>query len=168
MQGWNDQQQPHQHGKSDGGIVQVPWLPQDVEFLGLAGTGTLSMWSGNNKKSHFSSRCTIQSNWDISLFSSSWLYFCISMKSRVCSSLWKVKSKSQRDLLSHRHFTCLVRKHRVQLSSKLPAKHWSRRRMKPSTGSHLPPEAVKDTHSCWLHCLTAAMPDSFTTPGSSE
>lgn len=100
MQGWNDQQQPHQHGKSDGGVVQVPWLPQGVEFLGLADTGTLSMWSGNNKKSHFSSRCTIQSNRDISVFSSSWLYFCISMKSKVGSCLWKVKTKSQRDLLS--------------------------------------------------------------------
>lgn len=40
--------------------------------------------------------------------------------------------------------------------------------MKPSTGSHLPPEDVKDTHSCWLHCLTAAVPDYFTTPRSSE
>lgn len=45
---------------------------------------------------------------------------------------------------SHRHFTFPVRKCRVQLSSKLPAKHWSCRRMKPSTGSHLPSENVKD------------------------
>lgn len=100
MQGWNDQQQSHQHGKSDGGVVQVPWLPQDVEFLSLADTGTLSMWSGNNKKGHFPSPCTVQSNWDISVFSSSWLYFCVSMKSKVVSSLWKAKSRSQRDLLS--------------------------------------------------------------------
>lgn len=60
---------------------------------------------------------------------------------------------------SHRHFTCPVKNCRVQLSSKLPAKHRSHRRMKPSTGSHLPSEDVKDIHSCWLHCLTAAMPD---------
>lgn len=167
MQGWNDQQQPHQHGKSDGGIVQVPWLPQDVEFLGLADTGTLSMWSGNNTKSHFSSRCTIQSNWDISVFSSSWLYVCISMKSRVCSSLWKVKTKSQRDLLSQplhlpseemQSPVILQASSQALISQENEAQHWS----------HLPPEDVEDTHSCWLHCLTAAVPDCFTTPASSE
>lgn len=46
-----------------------------------------------------------------------------------------------------RHLTCPVRTCRVQLSSKLPAKHWSCRRMKPSTGSPSPSEDVKDTHT---------------------
>lgn len=99
--------------------------------------------------------------------STSWLYFCISMKSEVGSSLEKVKTESQEDPLN-RDVPLPLTKCSARLPTKLPHKLWAFRRMKPNTGSHLPSEDVEEMPSCWLHHLTAAMPEYFTTPGSSE
>lgn len=104
------------------------------------------------------------------VFTSSWLYCCISMKSKVGSSLGKVKTESQKDPLpqtlppSTGETQCPVTHPASPPSSETGAC----RRMKPNTGSHSPSENVRETPRCWLRRLTAATPEYFTTPGSSE
>lgn len=172
MQGWDDQQQPHQHGKSDGGLVQVPPLPQGVQSLSLADTGTLSMWSGNNKKSHFSSWCTAQSNRDKSLRNAclqtqlAILLYIHEIQSWIFSwKSWKSKGPTPTDTSPvHRRNTVPGYPPSFHPSSKTGAC----RTTKPNTGSHSLSENVRETPRCWLRRLTAATPEYFTTLGSSE
>jgi len=82
------------------------------------------------------------------------------MKSKVGSSLRIVKNESPKDPLS----PALPPSTGFHPSSETGACG----RMKSSTGSHSPSEDVKETPGCWLHLLTAAVPEYITTPGSSE
>lgn len=140
-------------------------VPPRVQSLCLAGTGTQSMWSGNEKKSHFFFLMCFQSN-----RSKSSQNICLQQKLAIFLyihetqswlSLWKkLKAKFERtQSWSHLPLTVPAAHH---ASQKPRVSAW--RRIRPTAGSHVCSRGYRRAH--WSHwaavCLDASQHQNAT------
>lgn len=124
MQGWDDQQQPHQHGKSDGGIVPVPLYPRVRSPCAWIAQAHWACGQVTIKKVIFSSRCIVQSEksrslWNICLQQKLAVFLYIHETQSWLSSWKKLKLKFRRTQ-SPRHFAFTPGKHSTGYSPSFP------------------------------------------------
>lgn len=124
MQGWDDQQQPHQHGKLDGGVVPVPLYPRVQSPCAWIAKAHWACGQVTIKKVIFSSWCTVQSEksrylWNICLQQKLAIFLYIHETQSWLSSWKKLKLKFKRTQ-SPRHFTFTPGKHSTGYSPSFP------------------------------------------------